>query len=347
MISETLLLVDDDTKLIDGMKQGFSKLSPGRTILTASNGLEAIQVLQRCGVNLLITDLKMPKMDGFELLAHVMEHYPEIPVIITTGHSIPESKKSELLSINVISKPFLLKDLNYKAKLLLERQADGGRLFNVSPGMFLQLIDMEAKTCTIRIEEKDSGKLGVLFFHQGKLYNARMNGLQGEEATQEIFSWDLISLSIQNDCAIHEKKINKTLNALILEATRLKDEKAEWTKTATLNNSGKKAQESPSSPMNYPPSTSNSSLTEPEISDRIRNSPQLKGALKSIQSADRWEALILELEEIGRWWNIGSLKAVGLGAGSPDDVVLLPGPMAIAVVIDAKCPKERIYSLLE
>ncbi len=123
-----------------------------------------------------------------------------------------------------ITKPFRVEDLASEIQRTLKREADGGTLHDVSSGMFLQLIEMEQKTCTIRIADSRNQKQGVLYFRDGDLLDARINGLKGEKAAHEIFSWDEVTLSIQNGCPLTEKRIQGELQAILLEAMRLKDE---------------------------------------------------------------------------------------------------------------------------
>ena len=87
---KNVLLVDDDTEMLHALKEGFKKYQESFAVLLAEDGLEALTRLKQNIVSLVVTDLKMPNMDGFELLAHIMEHYPDIPVIIITGYSTPE-----------------------------------------------------------------------------------------------------------------------------------------------------------------------------------------------------------------------------------------------------------------
>ena len=87
---KNVLLVDDDTEMLHALKEGFKRYLESFAVLLAEDGLQALEVLNHNIISLVVTDLKMPKMDGFELLAHIMQHYPDIPVIIITGYSTPE-----------------------------------------------------------------------------------------------------------------------------------------------------------------------------------------------------------------------------------------------------------------
>jgi len=331
-----ILVVDDEKSIRNTLKDilGYEKYE----VSDADSGMTALEMLKLAEFDVILLDIKMPQMDGFELLAYVMEHYPEIQVLVTSGHSIPVNKQAAFKNLSVLSKPFLLKDLNQQVGQLLERQSDGGKLYNVSPAMFLQLIDMEAKTCTIRIQEKNTGKLGILFFQEGKLLDARMNGLLGEAATQEIFSWDLISLTIQNDCPVQEKKINKTLNALILEASRLKDEKAEESKTT-------RPTQKSAAPPDVP--TSARSGRYQEICRRLQEADDVKGYIRATQPDPQWKELLDQIIALGRLFQAGSLIAAGVSNGTENDAIIIPAAPPIAITIDPKCPKERIYRLLE
>lgn len=54
-------------------------------VLTACNGMQAVEILKCAVIDLLITDLKMPEMDGYELLAYVAKNHPRLPVIVMTA----------------------------------------------------------------------------------------------------------------------------------------------------------------------------------------------------------------------------------------------------------------------
>ena len=56
-------------------------------VVTAENGVDALVVLERGGVDLVLSDLHMPEMDGAELLTHVVQRWPGLPVIMVTAAS--------------------------------------------------------------------------------------------------------------------------------------------------------------------------------------------------------------------------------------------------------------------
>ena len=80
-----VLIVDDNQEILITLKEGLEKYEDSFGVVLAGGGEAAVKVLKKKNISLVVTDLKMPKMDGLALLAHIMEHYPDIPVIIITG----------------------------------------------------------------------------------------------------------------------------------------------------------------------------------------------------------------------------------------------------------------------
>jgi DNA-binding response OmpR family regulator len=80
---KTILLVDDDLDLREVLVEILS--GPGHTVLTAADGYEALRVLVERAVDLLITDLKMPGITGFELARQAKLMRPNLHVIYVTG----------------------------------------------------------------------------------------------------------------------------------------------------------------------------------------------------------------------------------------------------------------------
>ncbi|MCA1766421.1 MAG: response regulator [Desulfobulbaceae bacterium] len=200
----------------------------------ASNGIEAVKTLGSHKINLLITDLNMPKMDGFELLAHMNNEYPPVPIIVISAFATPDikNKAKKLGALHFIPKPFASDDLeaiDYK-KIMREwnreESSDTGHVNGISLQSFLQLINLESKTCTLTI--KSQGKTGVIYVDRGDLMNAKTGHLEGGPAAQEIISWnnDDLNIYIDNNCPETEKKIKYTIMSLLMESARMADEKA-------------------------------------------------------------------------------------------------------------------------
>lgn len=332
---KTVLLVDDDQEMLLALKGGFTRYRDSFGIQLAADGLQAVEKLKQSVISLVVTDLKMPGMDGFELLAHIMEHYPDIPVIIITGYSTPEMERlaREGGAVGYIAKPFLIENLARQIIARLNRESEGGTLHNVSSGMFLQLVEMEQKTCTIRLEDKVTAKKGILFFQNGKLLDARTNDLKGENAAYEIFSWDQVNLSIQNGCALKKRRIHGELQHLILEAARRKDEGIEEAVAPSVLEEV--------APVDVDPNAYLKSIQE-----KIEIEVGAGCGLEDVYQDDSWNGLIFQLARIGEYFSLGELTLGYIAKGERTDYILLPGEKTTVISVNPKCPRDKMLEVL-
>ena len=79
-----LLVVDDDIQMLSALEAALRR--KGHTVETASNGIDAASKLENASVQAVITDLRMPGMDGLELLHHVRRTKPALPVIVLSAY---------------------------------------------------------------------------------------------------------------------------------------------------------------------------------------------------------------------------------------------------------------------
>lgn len=112
--SARLLLVDDDPSLLKLL--GMRLSSEGFSVTTAESGPEALRVLNRDTLDLVISDLRMDEMDGMALFAEIQKLQPGMPVIILTAHgSIPDAVAATQQGVfSFLTKP-VDRDALYKA----------------------------------------------------------------------------------------------------------------------------------------------------------------------------------------------------------------------------------------
>jgi DNA-binding NtrC family response regulator len=105
-MTEKILVVDDELNMRLVLKALLNK--EGYDVATASDGVEALKVLKSGGVEVVVTDLKMPKLDGVGLLERVIRDYPSTPVIIITAHGTIATAVDTLKkgAFDYITKPF-------------------------------------------------------------------------------------------------------------------------------------------------------------------------------------------------------------------------------------------------
>jgi DNA-binding NtrC family response regulator len=106
-----ILVVDDEDALRTVLSAELS--AEGYTVGTAADGVEAVAMLQKARYNLVLLDIRMPNMNGFEVLKVIKEKHPGTKVIMLTGFAdlknAIESKK--LGAEDFVSKPYDLVDL--------------------------------------------------------------------------------------------------------------------------------------------------------------------------------------------------------------------------------------------
>ncbi|MFO7784682.1 MAG: response regulator [Thermodesulfobacteriota bacterium] len=339
---KNVLIVDDDQEMLLSLKEGLEKYDETFSVIIAGDGRVAMDKLRMNPVSLVVTDLEMPRMNGFSLLAHIMEHYPDIPVIIVTAYSTPQMEKQARSggAVGYIEKPFMIEELARKIVSTLRKESEGGTLHGISSGTFLQLIEMEEKTCTIRVFDRKSDKKGVLFFRNGELLDARMNGISGVEAAYEVFSWEEVNLSIQNTCQKTDKIINRDLQGILLEAMRRKDE-------AGIDPEA--VDELEEDLLSEPEALKKPEVESPinAMRNRLENELGQRSGVDDIYQDGNWDGLIRQVQAVGDFFSAGPFRVGYVDRRSGADLILIPGDPAPTVVsLHSRGPKDRILQIL-
>ncbi|UCD63438.1 MAG: response regulator [Candidatus Zixiibacteriota bacterium] len=126
MEQRSILVVDDELLIRDLLYDFFTE--QGWDITIAESGEKALEILRNKEVDLLLTDLKMPDMDGLALTDRVRASYPDMPVVIMTGYPSVDSAVSALRQkvADYIIKPFNINQL-YKSveEKISEKRGEG------------------------------------------------------------------------------------------------------------------------------------------------------------------------------------------------------------------------------
>jgi len=119
-LEETVLLVDDDAALLEVMSIVLS--SEGYRVITAADGMEALRELGREGLDLVVLDIMLPKISGFEVLKKIREK-SDVPVVMLTAksQSVDKVVGLELGADDYITKPFDTKELLARIRAILRR----------------------------------------------------------------------------------------------------------------------------------------------------------------------------------------------------------------------------------
>ncbi len=127
-----VLFVDDELPLRDVVSRLLDRR--GVDVTTAGDAITAVEVLRDEPFDLVLTDFQMPGMDGLELLAHVREHYPDLPAIMITGHASVQHAVRAMAggAVDYLPKPFAVDALAERVLSQIQdravrRAARGGR----------------------------------------------------------------------------------------------------------------------------------------------------------------------------------------------------------------------------
>ena len=227
---KNILIVDDEKSLILSLQAGFESYKDQFNVLTAGNGREAMSIIESTKLDLVVTDLKMPVMDGLELLAYMRINFPSIPFMVMTAFGTPEIEKQlkNMNMLHMIEKPLDFEEL---AQAISEhiKGGDGGgagTLTGISLASFLQLIEMEQKTCLLEVRA-DGKKQGMFYCKNGELYDALCGDITGEEAVYKLLALEEVRMSFRS---LPKKKIKKRIKtklmSLLLGGASQKDEQA-------------------------------------------------------------------------------------------------------------------------
>ncbi|WP_179344996.1 sigma-54-dependent transcriptional regulator [Winogradskyella ursingii] len=127
---ENILIVDDDVNILELLQRHLQ--SWNYHVFKAISVKEAVTILRDTQIDLLITDLKMPEIDGFELIKFVSEHYPKLSKLVVTGYPSVQGSLETIKSgvVDYLTKPFTkdeLKSALDKSLIAYENKKDQPR----------------------------------------------------------------------------------------------------------------------------------------------------------------------------------------------------------------------------
>ncbi len=345
-MTRSILIVDNDKDFLLSLKKRLLKADPTLSILAAEDGVGVMEMLETNSVSLVIAYLQTGGVNDFALLAHITEFYPDIPVITLTAYNDPDMERfaCESGATACIGKDFSPGEIADLLEITLKNESDSGMLHGVSSACFLQLMEMEQKTCTIRVCEKSSGKRGVLFFRDGDLLDARSIGLRAEAAARQIFLWEDVRISIQGSCPLDEKIVRGDLRALLLEAMRMRDEAGDREEVQEIEVENEAAIDLLPEEEEKKGEESSSAIIS--LQQMIAKEIGAKGEFFDMNHDGSWEDLAAEAVRTGAFFDLGVFKGGYVDRGGGNCFVLLPDKKAKVIAVGSQCSRDRLIQIL-
>lgn len=214
-----ILIVDNDSVTCRLLERALTDSSDDFEIVTAGNGSDALDIVTAHDISLVLMELDLPGMDGFQLFSSIQDHHPHIHVFVMTAFSTDEtrSKVDAIGRAVFFEKPL---DVELLSTRIVEELNSGieGRINGISLPSYLQTMEAEKRTCTVNIASGE--KTGRLVFVDGRVVNARTGVMRNEEAAYEIMGWKGTDVSIKNGCRVKTGTIDKPLKQIFMEGLK-------------------------------------------------------------------------------------------------------------------------------
>jgi DNA-binding NtrC family response regulator len=128
MKKQNVLIVDDDPDVLDMLERLLQKLD--YQTFVAPNGERALEIVDKSKVNVVVSDLVMPEMDGIEFLKRVKSRKGDIPFIMITGHPTIETAVEAIKkgAYDYLTKPFQVEEVQIKIDRALEKSGLSRRI---------------------------------------------------------------------------------------------------------------------------------------------------------------------------------------------------------------------------
>lgn len=180
-----ILIVEDDPVLADGLTRSLRESD--YAVDTANDGAAADHVLTAQAYDLVILDLGLPRMDGFEVLRRLRRRGARVPVLILTARDALDDrvKGLDLGADDYLTKPFDLPELEARARALIRRGHAGGSSTLAHGALSLDVAGRRATLAgePLDLSGREMGVLEVLMLRSGRVVGK-------EQLAEQLYGWD-------------------------------------------------------------------------------------------------------------------------------------------------------------
>jgi len=192
------ILVADDDKNIRRLLKAVLE-TEHYTVSTADNGEQALTVLEHEHIDLVLLDIMMPQMDGYEFASVIRENRPELPILMITAKQLPEDRKKGFLAgtDDYMTKPIDEEELLLRIKALLRRAkiANERRIALGDIVLDYDSLTVSRKGETQVLPQKEFMLLYMLLSYPGKIFTRIqiMDEIWGNDSES---GWETVTVHI-------------------------------------------------------------------------------------------------------------------------------------------------------
>jgi CheY-like chemotaxis protein len=240
LAKQKLLLVDADPRSVRVLEVSLKKA--GYSVTTATDGLDALAKIESLTPDLVLSDTRLPKLDGYTLVRKLKERneWAAIPIVFLTSQKSIEDKIRglELGVEDYLTKPIFVRELIARVNLLLARRTQenitanrttlagrtrfSGSTQDMAVVDLLQTFEVSRKTGVCHLH----GGLqeAHIYFRDGKVVDAELGRLRGEEAIYRALIWNEAQFEVEFKTIANEDVIGGSTQAILMEGMRRVDE---------------------------------------------------------------------------------------------------------------------------
>jgi DNA-binding NarL/FixJ family response regulator len=224
-----ILILDDEADWLEMCREMMAQLPSQPEIRTATTGAHAVAQLDGEPFRLLICDLKMPRIDGLQVLAIVRRRFPDLRTVVLTALDDEEFRsRAYALGVDLF---WLKSDMQQNMKMFLDciesllgRDMAGG-FRGIQNKSLMDIIQMECLSRNSTLLRLTRGPLvAKIWLQDGELIDAEVQGAHGETAFHKILNWKSGTFENLPAEPTRPRTIEKSVNQLLLESAQSFDE---------------------------------------------------------------------------------------------------------------------------
>lgn len=222
---EKILLVDDEPGELNVLGKCLNCEDIKAEILSVSSGMEALELIKKKDINLLVTDIHMPEMNGLELILAASKEIPDLAFIVLTGYATAEIQRYAMLKgcLRFVEKPYKVDEIRKAvSEALAAQQGFSATMVGIDITDLIQLNCLSGNSAALKVTE--GGKSGMIFFDRGNIVHALVDDIEGEEAFYQIMTFSSGNIENRKNVKSPTQSIENSHVALMIEGCRRRDE---------------------------------------------------------------------------------------------------------------------------